>query len=140
MLSKENKLREMDTLLSRCNAFPVADFVAECKFYVFALDYYYSSEELVDMLKFDPETEDAQSKYQHCGKVAVEFNKAIEDNKLDGIKIVQKEDSDRDYFELDSQQENQMAVAATAMTIGSMIASLIGTTLVQVCRDFDPTD
>merc|ERR1711994_423779 len=113
------------------------------------------------MLKFDRDTEGARSQYKHCGRVAVEFNNAIADGELDGIKIVQKEGPDGamvDYFELTSQtarrledeesedyvddyfyeeSENQMALAATAMTIGSMIASLIGTTLVQVCRDFD---
>jgi len=157
---------EMAKLLSKCEFFEREDDIAQCKFYVFAIPVIFDEEEILEKLNW-VDGEDGEMAYKRCGQLTVKLNDMIENGLLSGVEIAKEKDAHQiltrlgprahhvegdDYFELDepldeTRSENykresmQSLVASpslgTVVSIGSILSSLIGATLVRVCRRFD---
>jgi len=136
----------METLLKNCEeSFTGIDDVDRCKFYVYASTEIFDDKTIADTLKLDAsEDHDMMTEYRHCGLLNGKIHSIIESGRVSGVSIVKKEGVE--YFELDEPLTadsvdlvpNNGDVFSALVSAGSLLAMWIGTTMVKVCRDFDP--
>lgn len=150
-LDEDELADSVERMLNRCDQFreempeeEADDFVNECKLYVHAATIIFRSEELKEQLVFDPKEETPETEYMICGAIVNKINDAMT-SEASGVTVVEMDG--QDYFKLEEVSTTDV-IRTTAkdgmmqalISLGSMLSMAIGTTLVQVCRDFDPID
>lgn len=137
---------EMENLVDSCEtSFSEQGDVNRCKFYVYAATEILDDDSILKTLEIPAEeSNERMNEYQRCGLLSTKINSVIESGKLSGVEIVQMDGEDffslEDPITADSVDlvPNDGGKFNAVVSAGSLLAMWIGSTLVKVCRDFDP--
>jgi len=137
---------EMENLVASCEtSFSEQGDVNRCKFYVYAATEILDDDSILKTLEIPAEEgNDQMNEYKRCGLLNAKINSVIESGKLSGVEIVEMDGED--YFSLEDPitadsvdlVPNDGGKFNAVVSAGSLLAMWIGSTLVKVCRDFDP--